>query len=114
MKQTKTAILFEMSLLWVATMLLWRKRHPEMALADLVVFVGAPSGAAILILMALLTIPVDVSDAEWPALAGALIAGSGILYMGSEAAIGLEQVLRDFKTWTRLGAPVQRKGAKDM
>ena len=89
----KVTITLEMVVLWTATILLYKKKHPRALWADILVFIGLPSAFATGILLALLTIPVDISGAQWPALFGGLIAGSAILYEGQAAVTVIDQVL---------------------
>ena len=89
----KVALTVEMILLWIGTLLVYKKKHPNVSWVDTYVFVGLPSGVAVAALFALLTIPIDVSGAEWPAIFGAIITGSAILYEGQGIATSIDHVL---------------------
>ncbi len=92
-------VLFEMLSLWVGTLLLFNRNHPNVSAADLVVNIGIPAAVPTLILLALLTAWADIGHSETPAYAGLLIAFSALTYEGTLSAEAINRLVGVWSTY---------------
>lgn len=98
----KTAVMFEMAVLWTGTLLSYHQFNPRVSLPDLIIFIGLPAGLVILILAAILTAFIDIFGSDWPALFGLLIAGSALLYQGIVVSNAIDTLLDELVSFQRI------------